>query len=195
MARWLPALLLAVAPQLVLAHSPIAGIGKFYGGMLHPLMVLSHALALVMFGLLVGQRGVRAMQFAYPVFIVALAAGLVLAGFALAPGLDRENFLLLVTMGCGLLVALQWSPPLWLFTLLAAPLGVVIGLDSGIEADTPQETFGALLGCWLGAVIMLVVVAGVVELLGRPWQRIAVRVAGSWGTAGAVLVLALALRV
>ena len=98
MIRWLPALLLALVPQLVLAHSPMAGIGKFYGGMLHPLMVLSHALALMMFAMLVGQRGVRAMQFAYPAFIAALVTGLVLAGFAVAPWLNRESILLVMTL-------------------------------------------------------------------------------------------------
>ncbi len=193
--RWMPALLLMLVPQLALAHSPMAGIGKFYGGMLHPLLVLPHALALLMFGMLVGQRGVRAMRYAYPAFLVALSAGLLLSGIAAARELQSETILLAFTLGCGLLVALQLSLPLWLFSLLAAGVGLVVGLDSGIVADTPQETFGALLGSGLGALILLIVVAGVVELAGKDWQRLAVRVLGSWGTAGAVLVLALSLRV
>lgn len=188
------ALIALCAPQLALAHSPIAGIAKFYGGLLHPLLVPSHALALLLFALLVGQGGVRAMRFAYPPFLALLAVGLVLAGLGASPDLAREPLLLIATLVCGLLVALQVSLPFWLYAMLGAVLGLMIGIDSGVTDYTRQETFAALLGTWLGAVIALVVVAGVVELLVRPWQRVAVRVLGSWGTASAVLVLAMALR-
>lgn len=185
--------LFAWVPQQALAHSPIEGIGKFYGGLLHPLLVPPHALALLVFALLIGQRGVRAMQLAYPPFVATLAVGLVLAGFTIPLGIPTETWLLVVAAACGLLVALQWSPPLWLFSALGALLGLVIGADSGVEGYNRQETFAALLGCWLGAVIGLIVVAGVVELLRRPWQRVAARVVGSWGAASALLVLALTL--
>jgi urease accessory protein len=181
-------------PQLALAHSPIAGIAKFYGGLLHPLLVPPHALALMVFALLVGQRGVRAMRFAYPPFLAALLVGLVLAGLDASPDLAGESVLLTATFVCGLLVALQLPLPFCLYAMLAAALGLLIGVDSGVTDYTRQETFAALLGTWLGAAIALVVVAGVVELLVQPWQRVAVRVLGSWATASAVLVLAMALR-
>jgi len=181
-------------PQLALAHSPIAGIAKFYGGLLHPLLVPSHALALLVFALLVGQRGVRAMRFSYPSCLAVLAVGLVLAGVEVPAGLSAESALLTITFLCGLLVALQVPVPFVLYTILGAALGLLIGIDSGVTDSTRQETFAALLGTWLGAAIALVAVAGVVELLVQPWQRVAVRVLGSWGTASALLVLALALR-
>jgi urease accessory protein len=181
-------------PQLALAHSPIAGIAKFYGGLLHPVLVPSHALALLVFALLVGQGGVRAMRFSYPSFLAVLAVGLVLAGVEVPAGLSAESALLIITFLCGLLVALQVPVPFVLYTILGAALGLLIGIDSGVIDSTRQETFAALLGTWLGAAIALVVVAGVVDLLVLPWQRVAVRVLGSWGTASALLVLALALR-
>lgn len=186
----------AGTPALAMAHSPIEGIGHFYGGLLHPLLVLPHALALLLFAVLVGQCGVRAMRYAYPPTLAALAIGLTLAGFSVPLGLDSETTLLVFAAGCGLLIALQWHPPLFVYTLLGTGLGVVMGADSGVEGEalSRQQTFAALLGCWLGAVIGLIVAAGVVELLGRPWQRVAVRVLGSWGAASAALVLALALR-
>jgi hydrogenase/urease accessory protein HupE len=181
-------------PQLAFAHSPIEGVAKFYGGLLHPVLVPSHALALLVFALLVGQGGVRAMRFAYPAFLAVLAVGLVLAGMEVPAGLTVESVLLTVTFVCGLLVALQVLLPIILYAILGAGLGLLIGIDSGVTDYTRQETFAALLGTWLGAAIALVAVAGVVELLVHPWQRVAVRVLGSWGTASAVLVLALALR-
>jgi urease accessory protein len=182
------------SPQLALAHSPIAGIAKFYGGLLHPLLVPSHALALLVFALLVGQGGVSAMRFAYPLFLATLTVGLVLAGMDVSTGLAVESVLLTVTFLCGTLVALQVTLPGVLYATVGAGLGLLIGIDSGVTDYTRQETFAALLGTWLGAAIALVVIAGVVELLVQPWQRVAVRVLGSWATASAVLVLALALR-
>lgn len=189
-------LALAAVSSPALAHSPIEGIGKFYGGLLHPLLVPSHALALLVFALLVGQNGVRAMRLAYPPFLGCLAVGLVAAGFSLVPGIDSQSVLLGTGAACGLLVALHRAPPRWLLPALGTLLGLVIGLDSGVDGEgySRQEAFAALLGCWIGAAIGLIVIAGVTEMLRRPWQRVAVRVLGSWGTASAVLVLALALR-
>lgn len=194
MRRCLPGLAAACLPQLALAHSPMRGIGEFYAGMLHPVLVPPHALALFLFALLVGQGGVRAMRFAYPPFLMALAVGLVLAGFNVSLGLPIEPVLMVAAFICGLLVALQVPLAMWLYMLLAAAMGLIIGSDSGVTDYTRQETFAALLGTWLGATISLVLIAGVVELLTRPWLRVAVRVLGSWGTASAVLVLAMGLR-
>ncbi|GAB3277471.1 HupE/UreJ family protein [Parahaliea aestuarii] len=194
-ARWCLPALLALLPQLALAHSPIEGIGRFYGGLLHPVLVLPHALALLTFALLVGQCGVSAMRRAYPPFLLALAVGLTLAGFDMTFGLPSERLLLSSALLCGLLVVLQWKLPLLAFTVLGAILGAVVGLDSGVEAGlSRQETFAALLGCWLGATIGLIVIAGVVELARRPWQKVAIRIVASWVCASTLLVLALALR-
>jgi len=188
------ALLLITLPGAARAHSPIEGIGEFYGGTLHPLLVPAHALALLVFSLLVGQRGVRAMRLAYPSFTVALAVGLFWAGFSPSPAPPVETVLLALAACCGLLVALQWPVPLFLFAPLGALLGAAIGADSGVAGLSRQETFAALFGAWVGALVSMILVAGVAELVQRPWQRIAVRVVGSWGSASAVLVLALALR-
>lgn len=172
----------------------MAGIGEFYGGMLHPLVVLPHALALGVFALLLGQGGVRAMRLAYPPFILALIAGLFLAGFDVQPELPSEPLLLVAAMVCGLLVAARWPPPGMVLAVLAGLLALVIGMDSGVTGLDRRETFAALFGCWLGAVLLLVVIAGLAEMAHRSWQHVALRVLGSWVTASASLVLALALR-
>jgi CBS-domain-containing membrane protein len=78
--------------------------------------------------------------------------------------------------------------------VLAGLLALVIGMDSGVTGLDRRETFAALFGCWLGAVLLVLVIAGVAEMARRPWQRVALRVLGSWITASAALVLALALK-
>jgi hydrogenase/urease accessory protein HupE len=180
-------------PQLVMAHT-VEGIGKFYGGMLHSFLVPSHALALVTFGLFVGQRGVKGMQFSYPAFLITLAIGLVLAGLDFNVNSQSERLLLCLAAIFGILTALHWRLPFFLYGLSAAVLGLLIGVDSGTPDFTRQETALALLGCWVGDAIILILVAGVAELLQKPWQRIATRVAASWGAASAILVLAMAFR-
>ncbi|CAA0118178.1 Uncharacterised protein [Halioglobus japonicus] len=172
----------------------MTGIGEFYGGILHPLLVLSHALPLVVFALMLGQRGMRAMRFSYPPYILALAAGLLLAGFEVQPALPFQEILLLFAMLCGLGVAAQRSPPERALAVIAAFIGLLVGMDSGVTGLDRRETFAALLGCWLGATLLLMMVAGVAEMAQQAWQRVALRIIGSWTTASAVLVLALLFR-
>ncbi len=170
------------------------GIGAFYGGMLHPLLVLPHLLALTVFGLMLGQGGIRAMRFAYPPYLLALAIGLFVAGFEVQPALPYEETLLVLATLCGLVVAARRTPPAIALAVFAAVLALLVGMDSGVADMDRRKTFGALLGCWLGAVLLLIVVAGVAEMAQRAWQQVAVRVVGSWTAASALLVLALALR-
>lgn len=172
----------------------MAGIGEFYGGILHPFFVLPHVLSLLVLGLLVGQGGLLAMRFAYPPYLLALAIGLFIAGFEVQPALPYQEILLGLAMLCGLGVAAQRPPPAVALAVLAGLLALLIGMDSGVTGLERRETFGALLGCWLGAVVLLIVVAGITEMAKAGWQQIAVRIVGSWTVASAVLVLALALR-
>lgn len=172
----------------------MAGIGEFYGGILHPLLVLPHVLALTVFGLMLGQGGIQSMRFAYPPYMLALAIGLFFAGFEAQPTLPFEEILLLLAMLCGLAVAAQRPPPAIASAVFAGVLALLIGMDSGVSDMDRRETFAALLGSWLGAVLLLILVAGVAEMAQRAWQRVALRVVGSWTAASAVLVLALVLR-
>ena len=170
------------------------GIGEFYGGLLHPILVLPHFLVLLVFALLIGQSGVQAMRLAYPPFMLALLIGLFLAGFEIAPVLPSEKLLLTAATLCGLVVAAKRPPPGWILAVLSGIAALVIGMDSGVTGLDRRETFSALAGCWLGAVLLILVIAGVAEMARRPWQHVAVRVLGSWIAASAVLVLALTLR-
>lgn len=180
-------------PVSASAHSPIEGIGEFYGGILHPLLVLPHALSLLVFGLLLGQRGLPAMRLSYPLFIITLVPALFVAGFQMQPALPYETLLLVSAMICGLLVAMQSPLPPHVLAFLGAAVACLVGMDSGIDGLNRQQTFAALLGCWLGAMLLLITVAGLAERAGPGWQRIGLRVLGSWTAASGALALALAL--
>lgn len=183
------ALLLGAGPAS--AHVPIGGAGGLYGGPLHPLYVPAHLLALIGLGLLIGQqeRGRVALLIN---FVVGLAAGLV--AIALAAGPSRANDVLIISAAVsGVLVASAWPPPQVIGWPLAAVTGAAIGLDSPPEVVDLSTATVMLIGTGIAAAILVVLIAACAAVLRREWQRIGVRVAGSWMAASAILVLALRL--
>ncbi|MFV0477307.1 MAG: HupE/UreJ family protein [Parahaliea sp.] len=193
---WLPSILTLIAsviPTEAFAHSPIEGVGYFYGGLLHPLMVLPHALLLLMLSLLVGQRGIQAMRYAYPAFLLSLLSGLLATAFKLTI-IPAQSLLLILAACFGLLVALKVTLAVHLTGLLAALAGLLIGMDSSVGELGRQQTFAAILGCWVGAAVILIIISGLVEIARQPWLSVGIRILGSWGLAMTMLVLALSFR-
>lgn len=174
-----------------LAHAPIKGIGAFYNGMLHPFFVPAHLLLLFGLGLLLGQHAPHMSRIGWIVFVLALWAGLAASQFF---GMSVSVMLLLaVALATGLLVALGLPIPGFSAAVLAGVAGLGVGLDSMPEPLTRKETLSALMGTGIGAVLIVSYVGGIAAWLRQPWQRIGIRVAGSWAAASALLVLALAL--
>lgn len=184
-------LLLLSAADPSFAHAPIAGGDGFYGGLLHPLFVPAHLLAVIGLGLLIGQQDTGRTALSLN-FVVALVAGLV--AIALAAGPSRANDVLIVSAaGAGLLVAAARPLPQVIGWPLAAVTGAAIGLDSPPDVVDLRTATVMLIGTGFGAVILVVVIVEGIAVLRRDWQRIGVRIAGSWTAAAAILVLALRL--
>jgi urease accessory protein len=183
----LAALVLATAPAQ--AHE-VFGIGGVPGGLLHPLLVPSHALTLVALSLLVGQQAPRRAVLV-ALFAVGMIAGLMVIVSAFA--LDRTNdTVLAVAAVTGLAVAL--ARPLWPATaVLAATAGIAIELDSVPQEISMLATFLALMATIISAVLAVLVVSALAASARRQWQRVGLRVAGSWIAAIAILTLALRL--
>jgi hydrogenase/urease accessory protein HupE len=160
----------------------------FFSGLLHPLTIPAHVLALLALGLLIGQQ--RAMLPPTLGFATALAAGL--TGIALAIGETAAlDVLLAATALSGVLLALARPLPTLLSTALAAVMGIASGLDSPPEAISLAAANAMLVGTGLGVCLVLVLVAAAARCLTRWWQRIGMRIVGSWLAASAILVLAL----
>jgi hydrogenase/urease accessory protein HupE len=171
------------------AHS-VFGITGFFGGLLHLLVVPSHLMAVAALGLLIGQQ--RWGSGVSIVYAVAVCAGLGTIALGTVPTFAEETLLTAVA-AVGLLVALAW-PVLWAVGAgLAAIAGFALALDSPPEAITLREANLTLLGTALSAVVLLLAVTAAVSHLQRDWQRIGVRILGSWIAASAILVLALRL--
>ena len=78
---------------------------------------------------------------------------------------------------------------------IAFAAGAALGLDSPPETIFLGEAAVMLIGAACGAVAALALVTLCAAALGRPWQGMALRVAGSWIAAIAALVLALRWKV
>src|SRR5262249_17992388 len=93
----------------------------------------------------------------------------------------------------GLLLALGRT--LFRFTplLLAVLTGLSIALDSAPDAISLRDAALTQFGTFCGAVILFVAIVEFTRAFKGSWQHIALRIAGSWIAASAILVLALRL--
>ena len=185
------ALLLTLVPATALAHAPIRGIGDFYNGILHPLMVPAHLIVLIALGLLIGQQMADRITLAPLVFMAGLLPGL--AAATLLPVFDCEPFLLPAALACAMACALKPAVKPVLILLAAALCGLLLGMDSA-PADLPlRGRLMSLGGTFIGASLSLFYLALLCTKARRPWQQVGIRVVASWTAASALLVLALRL--
>jgi urease accessory protein len=183
--------LVLLAPAPALAHLPIEGVGGFYGGLLHPILVPTHVLSLLALGVCIGQQ--RARRMALLIFALALVAGLIAIAFAVVQTVAGD-ILLANAAVLGILIATARTLPQSLVWIFAAIAGAALALDSPPQAVTIAEGYAMLIGTALGACIALETIVEVAARLARPWQRLAVRILGSWIAASSILALAIQWR-
>jgi urease accessory protein len=157
-------------------------------GLLHPLLVPAHALALLALALLIGQQQNRPVPSV--IFMLALAGGLaaITRGVAQTAALD---VLLASSMVTGALVALAYPLPSLVCSMLAGVVGAAIGLDSPPQAISLTAATVTLIGTGIGGSLAFALIVTATRMLRRDWQRIGVRILGAWIAASAMLVLAL----
>ena len=157
-------------------------------GLLHPLLVPMHVMAVLALALLIGQQGWG--RSAVAVYVAAVLAGIAAIAGAFVPVRADESLLALAAFA-GLLVALAWPLPRGLGWVLAAALGAALALDSPPESISLREANLTLAGTALGLTIALMLLVLGASRLRLGWQRVGARILGSWIAASAILVLAL----
>jgi urease accessory protein len=194
--RLLPVLALFVFtfPVEAQAHAPVKGMGDLFNGLLHPLTTPAHLLIVLGLGLWIGQR--TPLNLKTPMLVFApLSAAALLGTMTGAVTTVHPSFLLALALVAGALVALDKPlPTLWAGALFAlAALG--LGFDSGVDSTTTATVLKTLLGTWISLLLLVVDIAIYISLCTKkPWQKIGVRVVGSWIVAISLLVLAFALK-
>ena len=175
-----------VTPSLAFAHSPIKGINNFYNGVLHPALVPPQLTLLIAMGLYLGQRDVSQNQKPVMSFLVAAIAGLVVAGFS--SGFELQVLMLGTTIVVGILVAADLALKRHWRIAMAALAGLLLGLDSTQETLSGMPKWVTLFGCLIGIALLLMFPMALADYCrSKEWQRIGVRVIGSWLVAAAVM--------
>jgi urease accessory protein len=188
LAASLSALAAAMPAQTAFAHAAFAGGGGFYGGLLHPLFVPAHILALTATGMMIGQQ--PHWHWLPPaVFVCSLLLGFAAVVYAFAPNHVSEVLLMAAAVG-GALVALGRPLPQFALCVQAAVAGGALALDSPPEVTSLQAALMMLVGTFCGATVLLLAVARGISMLRRQWQHVGMRIVGSWIAASAALALA-----
>jgi len=182
-------ILTVLSPALAAAH-PMAGVGDFYAGVLHPLTAIESVLPMVALSLLAGQQGrdtAIAILVTFPLTLMLGAAAALVVPLPHAVGWVNIAFM----AALGLLVAAARPMPLPLSAGLSAFLGVTIGWANGVEITAQISPFRFIPGLALAGLLLVTYGIGCVRRLQAPWMRVGFRVLGSWIAAVGILVLGL----
>jgi len=160
----------------------IAGFGQLF--------IPTHLLAVIALGLMAGQN---ARQMPHHV-LAALALGL-LVGSVLIAFATRETQAVLVLLFLaaisGLIVVAALPLPSVVKNALALTTGAALALNSPPQAIAVPAAIAIQIGTAIAALLAVAIVTFITAKAAFPWQRIGIRIVGSWGAASAILVLAL----
>jgi len=170
------------------AHLVETGFGDFYDGIAHVAATPSDLLAVIAFALLAGQHGARASRWTLLLLPLAwLSAGML---GAMRPVEVALPVLTTLTFGvAGALVALKAPLPTAIVCALAVAAGAVHGFVNGATMMAGGASGLALAGAGAAAFSVVAILSAHVSVLRAGWTSVAVRVAGSWLAAAAILML------
>ncbi len=174
------------------AHTVIPGIGGFPGGLLHPLLVPAHTLTLIALGLMAGRFTRPAQALLLAVFAIAACLSFALIAMAYS-ATQAETLILALSAAIGLALAAGLLLPLPVAAGLTAVIAGALMFDSVPPVLSVRETALSLAGTVTAAIALAAASAWLSGALPQRIQTMAVRIAGSWIAASAIMVLALRL--
>lgn len=163
----------------------------FLGGALQ-FFIPSHLLAVVALGLLAGQHPQRLPLATLAAFAIGLIAGSIAVASAIRENPASLGLLTLAVAAAGLVV-LAWNVSDWLIGLMAFATGSALPLNAPPHEVTIAKAIMSQAGFAVAAIAVFAFVVTIATLADHPWQRIGMRIVGSWIAASAILVLTLRL--
>ena len=183
----------ALIPSVAHAHLATTGLGPVYDGINHLLRSPEDLLPVVAMAFLAGLHGQgdsRRILFLLPASW--LLGGL--AGFGYGAEVIPGAFAAFSCLALGLLIALDRRLPPRALTALAALIGLLHGWLNGAGIGAARGDILALFGIGAAVFVLVAIGAALVVSVKAGWQRVAVRVAGSWVAAIGLLLLGWSLR-
>lgn len=178
-------------------QSRLAPVGEsiplsFYEGVIHPLTVTHHVLTLLAMGLLAGRQLESQLDRALLTGLACVAVGTLFA-----PQVEQSYILpvmLTLSLVAALSVIINRAASQWFAIPVIAVGCFILGLDTPVDPNAP---FGNQTAIWagvlLGASAPLIYPALITRNAKTGWQLVAVRIAASWLSAVALVVLVLKL--
>ena len=186
--------LVALCPKRALGHLVTTGAGPFYDGVAHFFVSLDDLLvvvALALFSGLLGKPTARGLVLVLP---VAWMSGMFAGSFLAESTLAGPWFTSITLMLAGLMLAISPPIPKLGFASLACLIGFVHGIWNGAAMRATDTSWLATLGIITSAWVIAIILGASAVLVQQAWQKIALRVIGSWVAAIGLLSLAWELR-
>ena len=190
--RTLYASLLLTASESALAHVSGGGIVDSYSGLLHPFTEPLHIITILGLGLMLSQQGRSVPPRGWIAYTIAALFGLIASNIGLTLPVNTILYMLALTLG--LLVASRPTMPGLVCILLSLFAGFSLGVDSQMAAEGIGKLIVTIFSTTTGLGIALLIVIGWGDYFTRDWQKIGIRVIGSWIAASALLVFTLSLN-
>ena len=184
------AALVAGTPSAASAHTPFEGANAFYAGLLHPLIVPGEALVLVALALLLGASGADQSRRGLLPLAAGLAAGLVLSVSMLGNPEWATPAMLSLALVMSVSVAIGLRAPTAVVFPAGFFVGGTVGLDAAAQQGSIRETLLAGSATIVGAMAIVLVIAGIVADRHQRWVRMGARVMAYWIAAAALLTIA-----
>jgi hydrogenase/urease accessory protein HupE len=178
----------ALLPATAHAHLVDTGFGGFYDGLAHLVSTPADLLVVIALALLAGRSGAPAARRALLAVPLAwVAGGLLGARSGLDPSWAWPTTLTFGLVGLAVALDARLRPAAVVAVVAVASLvhGAMNGAAMAADAGGLRQIAGAA----TAAFVLLTLVAAEASALRAAWSRIAVRVAGSWIAAAALLMV------
>jgi ABC-type nickel/cobalt efflux system permease component RcnA/hydrogenase/urease accessory protein HupE len=170
-------LMMLFPPGNAFAHLVNQDVGEFYAGMLHPLTSAEHLLPAVALALLAGWCGIQVARWTVVVFPLALIVGTWIGNSFVYPGYSHlANLIAIIILGV-LLVVIR-KLPLITVASLAAMMGLILGLRSGIDMADAGVGMQFIPGVALTGLIIITLISAWISHGLTNAVRIALRITG-----------------
>jgi hydrogenase/urease accessory protein HupE len=167
-----------------------SGAGPFFDGVAHFFVSLDDLLVVVALSLFAGLLGKASARWVLLSLPLAWLIGMLLGVYIAMPW-DSDAWATGVTLlVAGLFLAINPTLPVWGVAVMVAALGFCHGSWNGVAMRATQTSTIASLGIVTAATVVTLLLSATAASFHIPWQKIALRVIGSWIAAFGLLAIA-----
>lgn len=184
------AVVLLVTSRTAHAHLVTSGVGPFYDGMVHFFVSPEDLLVVVALTLLGGVSGKQVARWVAVMLPLAWLLGMLMGVYAPAASGNGSLIAAVTLLLSGLLLCASPKVSLWAMLPTVALIGAIHGWLNGEAVAATGTSLLAGLGIVIAAAIVGLLLSAASLSLTAAWQRIALRVVGSWIAAIGLLAIA-----